>query len=347
MSYRISTRSLLPLDVTDAISRSAETRIQLLTETVDLWDGMTTFTDPITGAVLPSKSATEYVPVYGDGSFFCIELNRRQLVELFWRVRHLTISRDGYDITSLGTITSSGYGPDPTPFGSISKLIAPPLFLTIPTSADVVYSFIDGFSEKDLLTAYGGIGRRAPLGVTAYSAGGVSGINPFYEYDELGVPVPITTGVTATASFIINYAEDLIFPDSLVRVGDKYWYDPGAIEWTYMISAGGVSDTLPANSAPPDPGSASVATYTASSGRITGGSLMPDDTKPYTVHLDIFGETLTARRFLPFYELDNSSSDYSDVIPVDTLKEAPVISIVPSKWWQYGGVWNEDTGAPS
>ena len=96
------------------------------------WDGSTLFVDGTAGTVAPSKSSTEYIPVYGDGSLYCLQLEEHDIVEFFFRWKNMKMSVG--DVTPIASYdySFSGVG-EPfytsTPGGSGNDSIDSPISL--------------------------------------------------------------------------------------------------------------------------------------------------------------------------------------------------------------------------
>ena len=96
------------------------------------WDGSTLFVDGPAGTVAPSKSSTEYIPVYGDGSLYCLQLEEQDIVEFFFRWKNMKMSVG--DVTPIASYdySFSGVG-EPfytsTPGGSGNDSIDSPISL--------------------------------------------------------------------------------------------------------------------------------------------------------------------------------------------------------------------------
>jgi len=76
------------------------------------WDGATVFkphnplgtTPDIT--VYPSKSSSQLVRVYGDGSNYCLKFTLAQLVEFYWRAKIIALSQSGFPVLTGTTSVS-------------------------------------------------------------------------------------------------------------------------------------------------------------------------------------------------------------------------------------------------
>lgn len=338
----------------------------------EAWDGATYVFNSSNTSKRPSKTESSLVTVYGTHTPYPVGFTLAELMEIFWRCKRFDLSVDGsISVTSPAITANGGYYTGDPPVWVATSATVPSISLT---ASNVGPAYVQGDYTFD---AFGGAGTEQPDPPKhKVCMGPFSGIkwNP-YDSSNVYLPPPTLLALGLTFSFgesdtdsntdsaegssASNSAtvaigldmrlslEDVIFAE------DKYWPRFQSVNPNNKIFAD-VRRSSEARQPSGDWTNVSeirIALYQISSYFNEG---IPDGaeisrTIPFEITLSE-GNTIafpvgTWRQVYTAWAAPETEVDHPH--DASLVPSMPTFKIVCTKWWEYGGIYDENTGQPT